>query len=221
MKFNLSTDDFKSFIRLACISGLFSGLQFILLTFIAMVFYPGGYDFFGYFISDLGRVIAINGEPNGISFILFNLTMLIGALTQIPFWLIIRRLFIESTIEKVLAALGTILGLISIFLLIGIDLFPVDTQPEAHVIFARFFYVFFPAAILIYSIAMVFNQDYSNYFAIIGFVVSFSFALFLLIIEPRGFSPFQQKITVYSAIIWMIIQAVYMWSLVGLRRSAT
>ncbi|MFX1255319.1 MAG: hypothetical protein ACFFCZ_27200 [Promethearchaeota archaeon] len=220
MEVNLSADDFKRITHLACISGLISGLQFILLTFTAMFFYPGGYDFFGYFISDLGRVMAINGEPNDISFILFNLAMLIGALTQIPFWLIIRRLFIESAVEKVLATLGTILGLISAFLLIGIDLFPVDTQTEAHVIFARFFYVFFPAAILIYSIAMVFKQDYSNYFAIIGFVVSFSFALFLWIIEPRGLSPFQQKITVYSAIIWMIIQAVYMWSFVGLRRSA-
>jgi hypothetical membrane protein len=48
--------------RLACLVTVFGVMQFLLLTFLAAFFYPGGYDYFGYYFSDLGAVIARNGE---------------------------------------------------------------------------------------------------------------------------------------------------------------
>jgi hypothetical protein len=61
MSLNVSIDDFKSIGRLVCVSTTFTALQYLLLTFIAAFIYPGGYDYFGYNFSALGRVNAING----------------------------------------------------------------------------------------------------------------------------------------------------------------
>ena len=71
MEFNLSIDDFKSIGRLACLSTIFSSLQFLLLTSVAALFYPGGYDYLGYYFSDLGAVVARNGASNSFSSTLF------------------------------------------------------------------------------------------------------------------------------------------------------
>ena len=49
MGLNISIDDFKSIGRLACLSTIFASLQLLLLTTVAALFYPGGYD---YLVSD-------------------------------------------------------------------------------------------------------------------------------------------------------------------------
>jgi len=54
---------------------LFGVFQFFLLTFLAAAFYPGGYDYFGYYFSDLGAVLARNSEANTSSSILFFIAL--------------------------------------------------------------------------------------------------------------------------------------------------
>ena len=99
--------EIKSVGRLACIVAVFGVVQFIFLTFLAALFYPGGFDYFGYYFSDLGAVVARNGESNSISSTLFPVTLTVIALALIPFWLIIHPLFTESRVEKVLSILGS------------------------------------------------------------------------------------------------------------------
>jgi len=41
-------------------------IQFILLTFLAVMFYPGGFDFYNQYFSELGATMARNGELNSI-----------------------------------------------------------------------------------------------------------------------------------------------------------
>ncbi len=113
MRINIFINDFKSISRLMCVITIFGVLQFLILTFLAAFLYPGGYDYFGYYFSDLGAIVAKNGEPNPISSMLFFVALSVIAVTFIPFWLIIRSLFTESVNEKILSTLGSALGLIS------------------------------------------------------------------------------------------------------------
>jgi hypothetical membrane protein len=85
--------EIKGIVQLARIVSVLGVAQFFLLTFIAAFFYPGGFDYFGYFFSDLGALSAKNGEPNQVSSILFSVAVVTIAITLVPFWLIVRLQF--------------------------------------------------------------------------------------------------------------------------------
>lgn len=210
MSFSISIDDFKSKGRLCCLSTIFAAIQFLLLTSLAALFYPGGYDYFGYNFSDLGTVLARNGASNSFSSMLFLISVTLVAIFMIPTWLILPSLFKKSTAEKVMSYLGSCFGFIASPLLIGLGVFPADTEDVLHNSFARLFFLAFGLAILIYSIAILFNQNYSNSFSIIGL------AIFLLVVAYvfgvfGVWSPFVQKVIIYSYILWAFIQVFRIW----------
>jgi len=216
MGIDMSFGGFKRISRFACIITIFGVLQFFLLTFLAAFLYPGGYDYFGYYFSDLGAVVARNGELNSISKTLFSVALIVIALVLIPFWLIIRSLFTESRREKILSKIGSTLGLISSPFIIGVALLPMDTQLESHLLVSLLFVLLFVLAALLYSIAIKLNQNYPNYFGLIGFVLFAiplaSFAVSL--IDP--FAPlgaFIQKIAVYGYFIWVLLPIYLVWPL--------
>jgi len=98
--------EIRSIGQLASIVIFLGVAQFFFLTFLAAYFYPGGFDYLGYYFSDLGALVAKNGEPNTISSTLFSITVVTVAITLIPFWLVIRSLFTKSRLEKILSILG-------------------------------------------------------------------------------------------------------------------
>ena len=205
----------KSIGRLACVVTIFGVLQFFLLTFVAALFYPGGYDYFGYYFSDLGAVIARNGEPNSISRSLFSVALTIIALSLIPFWLIIHRLFRESTVERVLSILGSALGLLSSPFTIGVGLFPIDTQLETHFIVTLILVLLFALASLLYSVAIILNQNYPNYLGLMAFILlAISVASFATSLNDPSLGAFLQKIVAYGYFIWTLIPTYLFWSLV-------
>ena len=215
MRIKLFSRKFRSLGRLVCIVTIFGVLQFFLLTFIAAFLYPGGYDYFSYYFSDLGAVAARNGDTNLISRILFSVALTLLALALIPFWLTIRSLFTESKKEKFLGNIGATLGVISSPFLIGIALFPLDTQLESHLLATLTFVLLFVLASLLYSITIIFNQNYSNYFGIIGFVLfAIPIASFTVsLMDP--FAPigaFLQKIALYGYFIWVLLPIYFVWS---------
>ena len=194
----------KSLSRLVCTVTIFGVLQFILLTFFAGFFYPGGYDYFRYYFSDLGAVMARNGEPNSISSTLFFVTLAVNALTIIPFWIIIRSLFTESNVEKVLSTLGSASGLLSSPFIIGVALFPIDTQLETHILVTLVFFLLFTVATLLYSVAIILNHKYSNYFGIVGLVL-FVISLVIFMDPLAPYVAFLQNILAYGYFIWILI----------------
>jgi hypothetical protein len=206
----LSIDDFKSIGRLVCVSTAFTALQYLVLTFIAAFLYPGGYDYFQYNFSALGRVNAINGEPNPISSFLFLVACSITGILTIPFWIIIYSLFRKTIIEKILAISGSVSGILGSPLLIGLAVYPSDTQSITHGFFARYFFLAFAIAILLYSVAILFNREYSNIFSIIGLAI-FILVVIYVFIPLYDFAPLTQKIIVYSYIIWAFIQLFRIW----------
>ena len=217
MGIDISFGDFKRINRLACIVTIFGVLQFFLLTFFAAFLYPGGYDYFGYYFSDLGVVVARNGNPNLISRTLFFVALTLLALALIPFWLTIRSLFTESNKEKTLSKIGSTLGVISSPFLIGIALFPIDTQLEPHFLATLTFVLLFLLATLLYSMTIILNKNCPNYFGIIGFVLfAIPIASFIVsFMDP--FAPvgaFLQKIALYGYFIWVLLPIYLVWPLV-------
>ena len=213
-------DDFKSVGRLACLSTIIASLQFIIITSFAAIFYPGGYDYFGYYFSDLGAVVARNGESNLVSSSLFFIALTSTGLLMIPFWLILPSLFKKSTIERVMSILGSIFGLIAVPLLIGVAIYPMDTQSDLHNFFARCFFLAFGTAILIFSIAIVINQSYSNFYSLLGLGI-FLLVIIFVFVSLGDWTTFVQKVIVYSYIIWAFIQIFHIWPSVGPRELAS
>ena len=196
--------------RLTCLVTVFGVVQFFLLTFLAAFFYPGGYNYFGYYFSDLGAVIARNGEPNPISAILFSVALMIVAIALIPFWLILRSIFEESRLGGVLSTLGSILGVTSSPFIIGVALFPIDTQLETHILATLIFFSLFVSSTIFYSIAIMLNQNHSNYFGLVGIVLfAVSIAIFVDPLAPQV--AFLQTIVTYGYFIWVLLQTFLVW----------
>jgi len=212
--------DFKKIGKLSCILTIFGVIQFFILTFLATFFYPGGYDYFGYYFSDLGAVTARNGDPNPTSRILFFIALILLALILIPFWLTTRSLFLESNRGKILGKISSILGVVSSPFLIGVALFPLDTQLDPHFLATFVFVLLFVSATLLYSISMILNQNYPKHFGVIGFILfvipiaSFTVS-FMDPSAPLG--AFLQKIALYGYFIWVLLPIYLVWPLVRSR----
>ena len=82
--------------RIGAWCGILAGIQFVIITFILMVFYPEGYSFMEIPFSALGLLVT-RGYPTPMNWFMFaTATTLAGALSM-PFWLTIRTLFTETT----------------------------------------------------------------------------------------------------------------------------
>ncbi len=191
--------------RLACVVVVFGVIQFFLLTFLAALVYPGGFDYLGYYFSDLGAVVAKNGEPNPISSTLFTITVMVVALTLVPFWLIIRSMFRKSKLEKILSIAGSVLGLMAFPFLIGVAISPMDTQLETHILMTLIFFSLFVLATLLYSIVTILNKDYPRWSGIVGLVL-FAVSIVILVDPLATYVPFLQTIVLYGYFAWVLIQ---------------
>jgi len=200
----------SSISRWACLITVFGVVQFLLLTFFAALVYPGGYDYFGYYFSDLGAVMSKSGEPNLISAALFSLALTIVALSLIPFWLTLRSIFIESRVDRILSTIGAISGLISSPFIIGVALFPIDTQLDIHIQATLIFFSLFVTSTILYSLAILTSRNHSNYFGLAGFVLfAVSLAIFVDPLAPHV--AFLQTIVTYGYFVWVLTQTFLVW----------
>jgi len=196
---------------LGCFLGIVGCLQFIIISIIAMLYYPGGYSFWDNFFSHLGFTkSANNGQPNIISYILFITTMTIAAILWIPFWLSIRTLFTETKKTRYISWIGTIIGLSSCPFVVLIALTPGDIMRDQHILVTMLFFLLFASAIIVYSIAILLNKEYENFYAYAGFAMA---VLLLLYMSIFLLNAAVQKITVYVLFSWIIIQGVKSWKI--------
>jgi hypothetical membrane protein len=211
----LKVEDLKSWKRLACVFAVFGGVQFIILTFIAMIFYPDGYSFANNYLSHLGTTKTVeSGAPNTIPRVLFVIACVVAGAVLVPFWVVITTLFVESSLMKYISIFGSILGVISSPFLMALGIFAGDTDLYLHSITTKLFFLLFAAAILIYSIAILLNSEYQNIYSIVG--IAFSIIIILYIF--RYFILFRvimQKIIVYGFILWALLQVTKIWKEVG------
>ncbi|MFX1338979.1 MAG: DUF998 domain-containing protein [Promethearchaeota archaeon] len=210
----LKLEDLKSWKRISCLIAIIGTLQMIVLTLIAMILYPDGYSFSEHYFSHLGLTRTPNGSDNSVCRILFIVALVGAAIGLIPFWLVMTTIFSKLEVIKYLSYFGSTLGLISSPFLIGVAIFPGDTQGALHSMSARNFFLLFAIAILVYSIAIFFNKDYHNIYAIVGIMFSIIIVLFIF----RFFSainPIMQKTIIYCFCLWGALQITKIWKEVG------
>jgi len=108
---------------------LFGHLQFVVITFLAMLFYAGGHtldiDHQGYhftcnFFSDLGMTVSHASKPNVFSSVLFNISLIVLAISELLFYRATDIPFVKR------------IGVLSAFGLIVVGLTPVDLFPNLH-----------------------------------------------------------------------------------------
>ena len=155
---------------------------FVILVFLAMIFYAGGtrdnpallgYSFWGNTISDSGRTIAWSGLLNITSMVFLSTALIIFAVSFMPFYIIVSKLFSEGKIEKYASKIGCFLGVIFSLSYIGIAFTPADVLYTPHMIFVLIGYICAFVMSVFFTIAFFKNKEFSNIYAII-------FALFTI-----------------------------------------
>jgi hypothetical protein len=195
--------------RIGAYLGILGGIIFIVVTFIAMLTYPGGYSFLENSFSALGLTV-INSTPSMLNYFLFVTACTGAAICLIPFLFAIRTLFTETTGLKVLSGLGTILGLAAAPNLSALAIFAGNEAPIIHGNTTRLFFILIMAGILCYSIAIVMNSEYKNIYAGIGFIVVIVCLLHIVamfgIMSAYFGTALWQKVSVYALVLWSVFQ---------------
>jgi len=189
--------------EIGAISGIISGLQFVVLSFVDMLIYPGGYNFFENYFSQLGLSV-INSVDTPLNWFLFATATTLGGILTIPFYLSIRTVFTETRVQKALSGLGTALGLVAAPCLAGIGIFAADLFLFEHAWSTIIFFVLTAIAITTYSIAILLKSDYNNLYSLVGIIVAI---ICLLYIYGPGFgTALMQKAAVYALVSWSAFQ---------------
>ena len=202
------------------------GVLYIILTIVAMFFYPGGtvtdkttqgYSFFRNFFSELGRLHTNSGAPNFISAALFFPAQILAGLSVIGFSLAFPQFFGHARGGRISCIVGSILGILAGICFVGVAFTPSDLLFRVHVYFVQWGFRVFSAAALFYAIAIFRHGTYLKRYAwiFLGFGILVIGYILLLMYGPSPRATVQgtiiqatgQKIIVYASLACIIIQA--------------
>ena len=182
-----------------------------------MFFYPDGYSFTEDYFSFLGTTINVRTySKNTISRILFVIACVVAGASLIPFWIVITTLFKDTELTRSLSYVGSMFGILSSPLLMAVGIFPGDKMYDIHAFVAKYFFLLFAISILIYSVAILFNENYQNSYAIIGFGFSALIVMYILRVFIQ-IGPLMQKIIAYGFILWAGLQVIKIWKMLNLQ----
>lgn len=195
-------------------------IVFFTFLILAMVFYPDGvtpggpvferYNFWWFFISDLGMYVSWDGNPNLVSKSLLScalLSMSIGG--AFLYCTLYSVLFEKASADRELKFLnksGLILGIIGSILVNGVYIFPKVTLNTLHEIFAASFFFMLMLSTGAYNLLLIkYDKKYWRYtlvgyvFWVIALIYTFGPILFPQFAYPlTPFKPTLQKFTVLS-----------------------
>jgi len=206
--------------------GVFGTFQFLSLTILAMLIYPGGtihhpeyeqYDFLYNYFSDLGRTFTFDGSPNWLSHIIFTITLTVSGVCLIIFFVALPTLF-KSNSSKVLILIASFFGIMSGICYIGIANVPWNLDLGLHHSWVYKGFISFLLMTIFYSAAILVEKDYPNRYAkAFGiFAIILFIQIVIMIYGPRAYrsntglliQAVAQKIVVYSEILVMLFQAL-------------
>lgn len=189
---------------------------YVILIFLAMLFYAGGTDvnpdspgylFWANWISDLGRTKAYSGKDNIVSMILYLIAQTFWGVSLILFFLALRSLFTEGKVEKILSTIGSILGVIAAICLVGIVFTPADILGGPHIIFVYIGYSALLYLGIIYSITLFKSERLPMQYAIIFLIWT------IIFMNSLTMGVVGQKIGRFSTIICFAYVAYGAWKL--------
>jgi hypothetical membrane protein len=208
-------------------------VQFVVLTAVAMLVYPGGtvadpashgYAFFRNFFSDLGRTKTTLGAPNTASFLLFFVALTLAGLGLILFFTAMPGFFrqavqptsLQVRLARVLSWAGSAFGVVSGLSFVGVACTPANLYLGPHGLFVEAAFLSFFVASLLYTAAILLTPTYPRRYALVftAFTLLLAAYLWLLFFGPRPTAPqglviqaTGQKVIVYAAILTALIQA--------------
>ncbi|HQV69878.1 MAG TPA: hypothetical protein PLJ62_05475 [Thermoflexales bacterium] len=211
--------------------------QFVVLTAIAMLVYPGGtssdkatsgYSFFTNFFSDLGRTVAHNTQPNTIASVLFPVALTGAGAGLILFFIAFTQFFRQSALTRVLSFVGTLFGLGAGVCFIGVAFTPSNLFGALHGSFVLGAFGLFFVAVSVYVIPMLMENGYPSRHTLIfiAFAVMLGVYVWLMVNGPRGntpdvawVQPTAQKVIVYASLASVTLQSLAAMSVARARRN--
>jgi hypothetical membrane protein len=206
---------------------------FVLLTFIAMLTYTGGsvndhsaqgYSFTHNFLSNLGMLTALSGKPNWVSAVLFFVALSTAGACLVVFFMLYRRFFQHNRLQRLLAWVGSLLGVLAGACFVGIAFTPADIARPAHTQFVLWAFRLFPLAVLFYLPVMFIDQRYPRVYVWVFAVFALMLVgYYLLLTEGPSFSSPEglvvqvvgQKVIAYASILSIGIQALGAYQYLG------
>lgn len=171
--------------RWAFLLAIVGELQNVVLLAVAMFYYPGGtesnhdtvgYSFCSNWFSDLGRRVALSGDPNTTSRWLFVISGCILGLLLCLFFGALPRLFIRAKSARRLAVVGSLFGVTAGVSTFAISFVPLDLHPVIHNALGATYGVAFFIALALYSVAIFRTDLYPNAYA----YVTLAYAIILV-----------------------------------------
>lgn len=206
--------------------GVFGTFQFLVLTILAMLVYPGGtihhpefeqYNFLYNYFSDLGRTYTFDGTSNWLSHLLFRTTLTISGICLILFFIALPVLF-KSIPSKTLVFIAAFFGIAAGVCYIGIANVPWNLNLGLHHSWVYRGFIAFLIMTLFYSAAIIAEKDFPNFYAkAFGiFAIILFIQIIIMLFGPRAYRSNEglmiqavaQKIVVYGEILVMLFQAV-------------
>lgn len=201
-------------------------VQFVVLTAVAMLFYPGGthtdpttsgYSFFRNFFSDLGLTRTHGGWPNTVSATLFFIALTLAGSGLVLFFVAFPRFFAGSPLSKALSWLGSAFGVIAGLCFVGVAFTPANLYLSAHGQFVLRAFQAFPLAVIFYVAAILCQRNYPRRYALVFAVFAVLLIAYLLLLTrgPSSRTPAGlviqatgQKVIVYASVISILIQSL-------------
>jgi len=214
--------DWRQWTRILTIIGT---VQFVILTVLAMVFYPGGtatdsttvgYSFTQNFFSDLGGTKTHSGASNTISLVLFFIALTTIGILFIPYLISLPGIFTNSRLARYICYVGSTIGVFSAICYIGIAFTPWDIAREGHIFFVKLAFTSIVPVALCYTTSMLLEQGFPKRYAFVFIVftailVAYAWLMFNIpvMLSPEGINiqAVGQKIVVYVMNISFAIQA--------------
>jgi len=183
-------------------------IQYLIVGFIAMYFYSGGtlynfsqpgFTFWGNYFSDLGRIVALSGESNLVSFIIFTPSALIFSFSFIPFILLMPSFFKTHRNYHVIAKLGSIAGMFATIFLIITILTPWDIFGNIHLLFATLFNIAGCFISLFYFIAIIKEESFPNLYGITFLILLILAIIYILLTFTTTHLPINEKVILQAS----------------------
>ena len=199
---------------------------FVVLTIIAMLTYAGGavdnhltrgYSFTHSFLSNLGMLTALSGEPNWVSAVLFFISLSLAGFCLVIFFIIFPRLFQSSRLQQVICLIGSTFGVLAGICFVGIAFAPADIARPAHVQFVMRAFQLFPLAVLFYVPVLFMDKHYPKVYAwVFAIFCLMLIGYYLLITNGPSFTSsgglavqvVGQKVIAYASILSIGIQSL-------------
>ena len=204
---------------------MFGCILFVVLTVVAMLFYPGGtlvdpttsgYSFLTNYFSDLGLTWTHARLRNTVSAILFVTALVSAAVALVLSFLAFPQFFSHSRSGKFLSGMGSIFGAITGVCFIGVAFTPANLYLGTHLAIMMWAFRTFSVAVICYTIVIFCERDYPNRFGFVFVAFAALLVLYVLLLavgppydSPEGIviQAVGQKIIVYASVISILIQA--------------